>query len=184
MAQMTQMNTIKWKTKSEKWKVVNVVKSSQQVVNVVNVGANLCVRPYFLCRVGRLSERKWRKWREWTRIWLLIVSCQWLCVYHGFPPSKGWHPPSLRSSPLRRGERGDVHIHAIEGRTHRFAPTRQTTQHLNNQTPQRPQGNIRAESPIYFSPIPSGWGIDAHSLFEGLKAWLNRQPSACVIRNL
>ena len=34
-------------------------------------------------------------------------------------------------------------------------------QHLNTSTP---EGRTRAECPIYFSPIPQGWGIDAHTL--------------------
>ena len=28
----------------------------------------------------------------------------------------------------------------------------------------------RAESPVYFSPIPQGWGIDSHTPSGGLKA--------------
>ncbi|AEW22110.1 hypothetical protein BFO_1655 [Tannerella forsythia 92A2] len=33
-----------------------------------------------------------------------------------------------------------------------------------------PARGTRAASPIYFSPIPQGWGIHVRTLFRGLKA--------------
>ncbi len=39
------------------------------------------------------------------------------------PPFEGMTSPFASLFPPSKGGRGDVHIHAIEGRTHRFAPT-------------------------------------------------------------
>ena len=43
----------------------------------------------------------------------------------GIPPLKGWHPPSLRSSPLWRGQGGCSYPRHRRANT-RFAPTRHT----------------------------------------------------------